>query len=190
MHSFQDGFCKCFANIYQSENCSQKPRLQHVFFKLVSAKCLKTYAKCINFKTVFANVLQAFTKVKISLKKNDVFSTVFFYFKLSPQSVSKRMQNAFTSKRFSPSFARIYQSENCSQKRQFLALFFLNLSPQSVSKRKQNELISRRFSLVFSTHLPKLNFFLFLSCLHKVSQNACKMHCFQNGFCPCFARIY
>ena len=73
----------------------------HVFFKLVSTKFLKTHEKCIHFTTVFARVLQAFTKVKIA-HKNAVFS-------------------------------------------------------------------------------------FFLTCLYKVSQNACKIHSFQNLFCMCFA---
>ena len=40
------------------------------------------------------------------------------------------------------------------------------------------------FCTFFST------FFFFQICLHKVSQNAWKMYLFQDGFSPCFARIY
>ena len=47
MNSIQNGFCPCFARIYQSENCWQKRLFLHVFFKLVSTKCLTTHGKCI-----------------------------------------------------------------------------------------------------------------------------------------------
>ena len=76
MHSLQNGFCTCFGSICESENCWQKGIFLQVFFRLVSAKCFKTHAKCIHFKTVSARVLHAFTKMKIALK-NTVFSRLF-----------------------------------------------------------------------------------------------------------------
>ena len=72
------------------------------------------------------------------------------------------------------------------------------MPPESVSKLMQNSFFSRRFLHVFCTHSQKKNssqkrnflHIFFQTCLHKVSQNACKRHSIQEDLCPCFARIY
>ena len=101
-----------------------KANVFQVFFKLVSTKCLKSHAKCIHLKTIFARVLHAFTKMKIG-HKNDVFSTFFktCLYKVC-QSAFKRLsfQNCFCT-----CFARIYKSEKCPQNRLFLHVFFFKL---------------------------------------------------------------
>ena len=78
LHKIYQNACKsliskCFLLMfrcnYQIKKIHTKMQFLTLFFFLfVSTKCLKTDAKCIHFKTVFACVLHAFTKVKITFK--------------------------------------------------------------------------------------------------------------------------
>ena len=111
------------------------------------------HAKCIHFKTVFARVFHAFTKVKIAHKNADscTFFFKFVYIKcLKTQAICINLKTDFT--RVLNSYTKV----KINHKNAILCTFF----------------------------------FFFQTCLHKVSQSACKMHSFQDFFCTCFSRIY
>ena len=99
----------------------------HVFFfHTCLNRVSENTCKCIDFKTVFARVLHASTKVKIS-HKNAVFNTFFcaFFFQIYFHKVSQNAWKMYSFQDgFSPCFWRIYQSENCLQKYHFLHVFF------------------------------------------------------------------
>ena len=138
LHKGFKNACKCinlkrFLHVY----CTQLPTsklltkrrfFMSCFFKLLSTKNLKMHSKCIDFKTVLASVLNAFTKVKIA-HINDAFRCLFFL-NLSPRSVSKRIQNALFSRRFLPVFSKHLPKSKLLTKNAVFCTFFSYLSSQ------------------------------------------------------------
>ena len=186
---FLSVFCKLLA---KWKLLTKTPFWALFFFLLVSRKCLKTHEKCIHFKTFFARRLESFGKVKI-VYKNTVFCT--FFSNLPQQSVSKREQNAFISRRFLPGFYPHLPKWKLLTKTPSLArFFFFYFSSQIVSKRIKNAFSWKRFLTVFCSHLPKWKLLTktrFLARLFKVVSRKClKMHIKCIHFKTVFACVF